>query len=108
MAKRSTDTHGSVAAAGASPPPLPHGVEVEFAIGCIVNGVAYAKGQRIRLNEMVVGDLKRAGGILVGFGHPAEMRTADMAGASQTTDAAPRRSDHGNCSEMAGNSPAGD
>jgi len=91
MAKRSTDPHGAVAAAGASPSPLPRGVEVEFAIGCVVNGVPYAKGQRVRLPDDVAADLQRARGILIGHGDPEVMRTADGTGGARSTNAAPRR-----------------
>jgi len=108
MAKKPTDSlsTSSQAAGGASRSPSVGGEMVEFAIACVVNGTPYTKGQKVLLNEMVADDLKRAGGILVGFGHPDEMRVADSAGGSRTTDAAPRRSEHGNSTAMAGSDSA--
>lgn len=101
MAKRSTDPHGAVAAASASSSPLPRGVEVEFAIGCVVNGVAYTKGQRVHLPDDVAADLQRARGILIGYGDAEVMRTADATGGTRSTNAAPRREANVTNEEMA-------
>lgn len=104
MAKKSTEALGPAAAGSASysPPSRPrNGVEVEFLIGCVVNGVPYAKGQKATINEQVAADLRLAKGIIVGSEDEFVMRTADAAVGERTADAAPARSSNDSSETMA-------
>lgn len=105
MAKKATEALGPAAAGSASyspPPRSRNGVEVEFLIGCVVNGVPYTKGQKATLSEQVAADLRLASGIIAGGKQDdLVMRTTDAAGGERTADAAPARSSNDPSETMA-------